>query len=1229
MEEAFAQEMLEALKRDSPTVFFITSQSLKRRMAELEGETYYRLTEALDSLFFDEAHHLGALQTRESLQGLLYESDGFLFGSTATPVHPEVNLTEMFDESHFSYLKPSELSDSVSKKTLLQLSRSIERGDITGFDDVYVIGEPLFKGKESLFVKEKTSGYRVLNPSHYSRLVEVINPILESNNRGLLVVASIREANRLSRYLNDFFGGKMEFFSYHSEMTPRARSKVLRRLEEAGEVPRYIVSVRALDEGMDIPPLSAYIDLNSNVSVKQMLHRIGRVLRVREGKLRSDIAFLTDYKDRRMSEDLLELLDAMEVVKGFDNARKRSLELDLEVPVFTREELSASRDLLERAARNYWRGEDFVDYEAFAIRIKQALERGELDVNKMSDSYKEWQRGHSDMPSAPYLFYKGEFPGWRELLKKFGMARKADIEAFEEKIKQALERGELDPNRMHNGYSEWQKGHPDMPATPNKFYNKEEFPGWPQLLKRIGMPLKVDIETFAVRIKQALERGELDTNRMLDSYSEWQKGHPDMPANPTQFYKREFPGWREFFKKIGVVRKVDIETFKARIKQALKRGELDPNRMYDSYREWQKGHPDMPSTPGVFYKGKFSGWGKLLKRIGISRKVDFKTFEERIKQALKRGELDTNRMFSSYREWQKGHPDMPATPDAFYKGDFPGWREFLKKIGIASKVDLVDFETFTARTKQALERGELDPNRMFDSYREWEKGHPDMPSSPNTFYKEEFPGWRKLLKKIGIARKVDFETFTVRIKQALERGELDPNRMSDGYNEWQKSHPDMPANPIQFYKDEFPGWPQLLKKIGIASKVDLVDFETFTVRIKQALERGELNPNWITYSYRDWSKGHSDIPANPNVFYKGEFPGWREFLKKFGMARKANIEAFEERIEQALERGELDPNRMLDSYKKWQKSHPDMPSAPYLFYKGEFPGWREFLKKIGIASKMDLVDFETFTARIKQALEREELDPNRMSDSYREWQKGHPDMSSAPYLFYKGEFPGWPELLKRIGMPLKVDIETFTARIKQALERGELDPNRMSDSYREWQKGHSDMPLKPNIFYKGEFPGWRKLFKKIGIASKVDFETFTARIKQALERGELDMNRMSDSYREWQKGHPDMPRNPNTFYKEESPGWRKLLKKIGIARKVDFETFTVRIKQALERGELDPNRMSDGYNEWQKSHPDMPANPIQFYKDEFPGWIQFKLRILNLQVLIPHDGMHWLASRVA
>ena len=62
---------------------------------------------------------------------------------------------------------------------------------------------------------------------------------------------------------------------------------------------------------MNLPHLSAYIDLNVNVSVKQMVHRIGRVLRLHPGKLSSDILFLADYRNEDMARDLLNLLDIM------------------------------------------------------------------------------------------------------------------------------------------------------------------------------------------------------------------------------------------------------------------------------------------------------------------------------------------------------------------------------------------------------------------------------------------------------------------------------------------------------------------------------------------------------------------------------------------------------------------------------------------------------------------------------------------------------------------------------------------------------------------------------------------------------------------------------------------------------------------------------------------------------------------------------------------------------
>ena len=50
------------------------------------------------------------------------------------------------------------------------------------------------------------------------------------------------------------------FETYHSGLSRKERSEVLNRSK--GKNPHYIVAVRALDEGVNLPHLSAYIDLN-------------------------------------------------------------------------------------------------------------------------------------------------------------------------------------------------------------------------------------------------------------------------------------------------------------------------------------------------------------------------------------------------------------------------------------------------------------------------------------------------------------------------------------------------------------------------------------------------------------------------------------------------------------------------------------------------------------------------------------------------------------------------------------------------------------------------------------------------------------------------------------------------------------------------------------------------------------------------------------------------------
>ena len=544
----FLEEVREAVNRktETPTVFFIASQSLKLRwdgLREMDSDLHRDLVSSLESLFLDEVHHYGASQTGRFLENLVDESGAFLFGSTATPVNLG-RLMDLFEVSHFSYLrKGDDLFGSVSEKILLQLSRAVERGDITGFDDIYILGETLFKrpeAPESLFVRESKSSYQqVINPHYYNRLVELLSPILLSNRRGLIVTASIREAERLSEHLNGVFGESLVFSPFHSRMSSKERQEILERSREDTDKSHFIVLVKALDERVSLPEFSAYIDLNSNVSVKQMLHRIGYILKLSPGKLESDVVLLSDYKTQSLSKDLLELLDAMKVVPGFRrNGDWRSGALDVGVSerVITREELSTSRELFEETVRSYWSRNEKVDYEIFVSRVMEALEKGELDPNSMVKTYRQWQKNHPDMPSDPRSYYRGQFPGWT----KFFGRKKVEYKIFVSRVQEALEKGELDPNSMVKTYRQWQKNHPDIPPNPRHTYG-DQFPGWTKFLEEgRTKKIKKEYEIFKRKIFEALERGELDPKRIYETYSQWQKNHPDMPLSPHITYRGQF-----------------------------------------------------------------------------------------------------------------------------------------------------------------------------------------------------------------------------------------------------------------------------------------------------------------------------------------------------------------------------------------------------------------------------------------------------------------------------------------------------------------------------------------------------------------------------------------------------------------------------------------------------------------------------------------------------------------
>ena len=644
---AFLNSISKPSSMAEATVLVMTSQSLKSVLSDPSSELYKRISDRLSAIFIDEAHHLGAEITREVLLRIQEKSGAFLYGTTATPVHQEVNLRDLFEKVHWSYLndRGSFFQDHPSEAILRQLSMAIERGDLTPFDNLYFIADTLLTGRENggnVFVSENKR--RVLNPDYYQKLAQVIYPILNSNKKGFFVTATVQEAERLTDFLNRTFP-EVEFSSYHYRKTKGEREEITDRFEE-NENSHYLVTVRALDEGVNLPTLSAYIDLNASVPIKQMLQRIGRVLRLYPGKISSDIVLLIDYRDEQIAKDLLNVLDVVKEVSFSKTIREEDLSEESasnegillsqpEAKALSREDLIEFQKKLEDIVTSFWDKTEKLSWEEGLKKARAANLSG-------ADAYQKWQKDHPDMPFNPsqYKPWQKHWQGWPHFLGNEKLS-------WEEGLKKVRE-AKLSSKRA---YQEWQKDHPDMPGDPYTYKPWQQY--WKNWAHFLGNE-KLSWEEGLRKARAADLSGSI-------AYKEWQKDHPDMPSSPETYqpWQQYWKNWKHF-----------LGNEKLSWEEALEKARTANLSGADAYQKWQKDHPDMPSSPSTYkpWKKHWKSWTHFLGNEKLS-------WEE----ALEKARAANLSGADAYQKWQKDHPDMRSNPNIYkpWQQHWKGWKHFL------------------------------------------------------------------------------------------------------------------------------------------------------------------------------------------------------------------------------------------------------------------------------------------------------------------------------------------------------------------------------------------------------------------------------------------------------------------------------------------------------------------------------------------------------------------------
>jgi superfamily II DNA or RNA helicase len=262
------------------TIFVVNSAYLNLRLLRL-----------FDLIIIDEMHHL----KNEKFQHIIHEiKDKDVLGLTATPelgaiqhhipIIYRMNYDEarqrgaivdidvvpvyvdMTPEERSEYLEIEEKMENVAK-LIERLRDSEDQEDRAGLEDLEQRYRILADKRKRLMsrIREKRR-----------RVVEIART--HAGERVMVFTESIESAEAIK---SELLASGIRAETYHSQKPDSVRKRILATWGKAFSV---LVTVRALDEGIDVPEVGVAIIVASGTSTRQITQRLGRILRPAPGK---------------------------------------------------------------------------------------------------------------------------------------------------------------------------------------------------------------------------------------------------------------------------------------------------------------------------------------------------------------------------------------------------------------------------------------------------------------------------------------------------------------------------------------------------------------------------------------------------------------------------------------------------------------------------------------------------------------------------------------------------------------------------------------------------------------------------------------------------------------------------------------------------------------------------------------------------------------------------------
>jgi hypothetical protein len=495
---------------------------------------------------------------------------------------------------------------------------------------------------------------------------------------------------------------------------------------------------------------------------------------------------------------------------------------------------------------------------------------------------KEYQSRYKEDPCLqrnPKHFYPAEWHGWSHFLDRPNNSIYGTLTDALEAVKRLNIKSVVE-------YKVRYKEDPRLRLTPNSYY-KNEWQSWTHFLD--GRNLR-----FYITLEEAREATLRLGIKFMEEYKARYKEDPRLLSDPDRFYKAEWKDWPYFLQR----QKRPIYKTLSEVCESVLRLNI---KSMKEYKTRYKEDPLLRSDPNLVYKNEWQDWYHLL---GRNKRLIYSTLAE-AREAVSRLNIKS---IKEYKARCKEDPRLPYNARQIYEAEWTNWYDFLnshkrpiyntlaeaceavQRLKIKSikeyilrfkedpllrsapnyvyKAEWRDWNHYLGNHKrpiyatlsEAREAVKQLNIKSSDEYKARYKENPNLPSTPQLVYKEEWQGWTHFLSNF----KPSIYNNLTEARDAVLRLGI---KSSIEYATRYKEDPHLPSRPDCVYKDEW----QTTKFFFLSSQKN--NFYQSFLEASQAIQKLKI------LSYTEYAKKYKADPrlhSTPDLYYASEWKSWTD-----------------------------------------------------------------------------------------------------------------------------------------------------------------------------------------------------------------------------------------------------------------------------------------------------------------------------------------------------------------